>query len=256
MRRSGRLPPRYGSRGLAGGADVGVRRVAPTFGKVLVLTSSPKSGEALAVESDAELLVVDMLTLDPRVKRFDTQPFTVDLIDGRLLLTAEEVSAARARHRGREGNKFYTPDVGVEWHADSRSAIEVKLEGYEGDQDFGPARTILESYGYRFQCVVMPANPTHPLKSNLPLLRQAAMRQDLWPSAELLERIQRLFADGPVLLGKACPALGISPNLVPVLLASGAISADLFSRHIHGAMPLEFADGDLAHLMLIEEVQR
>lgn len=241
MRRSGRVPPRYGSRGSVGGADVGVRRVAPTFGKVLLLTSSAKSSEALAVESDAELLTVDMLTLDPRVKRFDTQPFTVDLIDGRLLRTAEEVSAARARHRGREGNKFYTPDVGVEWHDGPQSAVEVKLEGYEGDQDLGLAQSILESYGYRFQRVVIPANPTHPLKRNLPLLRQATMRQDLWPSAELLERIQGLFAEGPVLLGQACPALGISPNLVPVLLACGAVSADLFSCHIHGAMQLVLA---------------
>lgn len=256
MRRSARLPPRYGSRGHAGGADVGVRRVAPTFGKALHLTWSHKAGGRIGVESGAERLTAHMLTLDPRVRRFDTQPFTVDLIDGRLLRTPDEVKAARSKHRDRAGNRFYTPDFGVEWYDDPRSAVEVKLEGHEGAGDYAIAQDILKAYGYRFQRVVIPGNPRHPLHSNVPLVRQAAMRTSLWPSSALLQRIQLVFDGGPLPLGEACPALGISHNLVPVLLASGAIAADLHAQHIYAAMPLQRGDGDLGHLMLIEKVLR
>ncbi|WP_164962404.1 hypothetical protein [Rubrivivax sp. JA1026] len=91
----------YGTRGRLGGADGGIRRVAPSFGKVLHLTSSDKAGDRFAVESDAERLVSHLLTVDPRVRRFEPQPFTVDLVDGRILRSREAVAEARQKHRQR-----------------------------------------------------------------------------------------------------------------------------------------------------------
>lgn len=260
MARRGRTPPPYGSRGRPNGVDVGIRRVAPTFGKVLHLTGSAKAGDRLAVESDAERLAVHMLTLDPRVAGLSAQPLTVDLIDGRLLWNPEDVAAARTQHRGRAGPRFYTPDLAVEWHGQGPSFIEVKVEGYEGDEAYAQsllaAARVLEAHGYRLQFAVIPAYPHHPLHSNVPLLRSAALRRDLWPSAELTRKVEQFLAGGAVSVGGVCRALEISPNLIPVLLASGAVSADLFASHIYAAMPLERSDGDLSHLMLIDRVIR
>lgn len=260
MKRSKPITPSYGNRGRLNGADRGVRRVAPTFGKVLHLTGSTKGPERFAVESDAERLVVQLLTIDPRVQRLDPQPFQVDLIDGRVLYSHEEVLAAKAKHRGREGQKFYTPDFRVYWLDRPRSAIEVKLEGYEGTKDYQAvlalARDILEANGYHFARLVIPANPRHPLRGNLPLLSTAAGRKDLWPSPALLQRLDQLCEAGPTTAAQLCRALDLSPNLMPVLLASGAVRADLFSQPIFGAMPLEAAYGDLSHLILIHEVSQ
>ena len=248
----------YGSRGRLAGADTGVRRVAPTFGKVRLLTYSEKASGQMAVASDSERLVAHMLTLDPRVKRFKTQPLTVDLIDRRVLRTPEQVAEARTRHKDREGPKFYTPDFEVDWYGFSRSLIEVKLEGYIGDQKYELALNtgaeILEAIGYRFSKVVIPANPKHPLRSNVPLLKQAASRLDLWPSRETIQAIEAICEDRHVYLDKLCRELAISPNLVPALLVSGAVSADVARHAINGKMELEPAFGDLTHLQLLEGV--
>ena len=248
----------YGRRSKLNAADAGVRRVASTYGKVQFLTYSSKAIGSVAVESDTERLVAHMLTLDPGVSRFQTQPFTVDLIDGRLLKTPEAVTEARAKHRFRLGPKFYTPDFAVDWLNLPRSALEVKLEGYVGDETYasvlGRGAEILESNGYRFTKVVMPANPKHPLRSNLPLLRKAASRGDLWPDAALVERIETLCGEHPVTLKDLCAALALSPNLVPALLVSGTLCGNVVRQRLEGVMELSAAYGDLGHLALLDEV--
>lgn len=239
-------------------ADIGVRRVASTFGKAQFLTYSSKSIGSLTVESDTERLVAHMLTLDPGVSRFQTQPFTVDLIDGRLLKTPEALSEARAKHKFRLGPKFYTPDFAVDWLAYPRSALEVKLEGYVGDDDYASvlrlATAILESNGYRFVKVVMPVNAKHPLRSNLPLLRKAASRRDLWPDSDLVQKIGTTCQTESITLGALCVALDLSPSLVPALLVSGAVSGDVAGQALNGAMVLAPAYGDLGHLALLDGV--
>lgn len=250
----------YGSRGRLAGSDTGVRRVAPTFGKVRFLTYSEKASGQMAVESDSERLVAHMLTLDPRVQRFIPQPLTVDLIDRRLLRTREAVTEAKAKHKSRSGPKFYTPDFEAYRHDSSRSTIEVKFEGYVGDEEYESALAqgaeVLGANGYRFATVVIPANPKHPVRSNLPLLRQAASRHDIWPTPDVVHAIEAICQGGPILLGKLCSELGIAPSLVPALLVSGAISADVARHPINGMMLLQAAYGDLSHLELIEELIR
>ncbi len=248
----------YGSRGHLAGADAGIRRVAPTFGKALFLTYSTKSTGQLVVESDAERLVAHMLTLDPRVRAFKPQPFKVDLIDRRVLKTPEEVVEARLKHKHREGRKFYTPDFSVDWHNRPRSITEVKIEGrmlVEEDQlALERASEILEAHGYRFSTAKMPASPRHPLRSNLPLLKKAASRSDLWPSPELVRKIETVCAGRSMTLRTLCAELDLSPNLVPALLVSGAVGADVVRYAIHGEMILAPALGDLSHLELLEEI--
>lgn len=250
----------YGSRGRLADADAGVRRVAPTFGKVRFLTYSEKAAGPMAVESDFERLVAHMLTLDPRVKKFKAQPFTVDLIDRRLLRTCEAVTEARAKHKSRSGPRFYTPDFEAQWYGSSRSVIEVKLEGYCGDEEYEFALVqgagVLEANGYGFTTVVIPPNPKHPLRSNLPLLRQAASRHDLWPTPDVVQAIEAVTMGDQVPLGKLCRELGIAPNLIPVLLVSGAVSADVARHAVNGMMPLQAAYGDLSHLELLEGLAR
>lgn len=250
----------YGSRGTLGGSDRGVRRVAPTFGKVLNLTASHKCGGRIAVESDAERLVAHMLTIDPRVNRFEPQPFTVDLVEGRVLRTKEALAAARANCKGSKVPWFYTPDFAIQWHDAPRSTLEVKLDGFEGDETYQAkletAQRVLESAGYRFQLAVFPNAPKHPLRANLPLLRQAAHRHDLRPTDELLTCIEALCGERPMRLGDMCARLCISPNLVPVLLTAGTLQAEVARHRIFAEMPVEAAFGDLGHLQLLDGLLR
>lgn len=254
---SPRQTPSYGNRGRLAGADAGIRRVAPTFGKELHLTSSSKAEEQFAVESDAERLVALALDVDPRVQRFQPQPFTVDLIDGRLLHSDEAVSEARKRHRHRIGRKFYTPDFAV-YRADwPRGALEVKLEGFEGDAEYegalATASGILEASGWRFLRLIVPADPRHPIRANLPLLKKAASRKELWPNADEVGQVHRACGGGRETLSRLCGELGISPNMMPVFVVCGALSADVFRNYINGALVLEACHGELTHLQLLEE---
>jgi hypothetical protein len=246
----------YGSRGHLRGADAGIRRVSPTFGKAQFLSYSAKAAGDLTIESDAERLVGHVLTLDPRVKRFAPQPFTIDLIDGRILRTREAVSEARAKHKMRAGPKLYTPDFEVEWHGEPRSAVEVKLEGFSGADDYeeklDAAGQILAANGHGFSRVVVPSNPKHPLRANLPLLTKAALRLDLWPSLDQLAVLESACGDEEVALASLCQLASISPNLVPALLVSGAVRGDLSRHAIRGDMVLASAYGDLGHLELLE----
>lgn len=248
----------YGRRKGLGGADAGIRQVAPTFGKLLHLTSSSKSAERLVVESDAERLVGHLLTLDPRVRRFEPQPFTVDLIEGRLLWRPEEVAAARKRHKGREGRKFYTPDFAVDWVDRPQGVLEVKLEGFEGDDEYQAAlqkaSALLHTAGHTFTKVVVPASQRSALRFNVPLLRKAQIRQDLWPSAGLFRKLESHLEEGPRALLDVCRDLELSPSLVPHLLVAGAVGANLAGQTISGEMLLRAAFGDQSHLCLLEEL--
>jgi len=250
----------YGTRGNLGGADSGIRRVANTFGKELHLTSSVKAAERLAVESDAERLVSHLFTVDPRVRRFAPQPFTVDLIDRRVLRTADEVCEARHRHRKRSGWRFYTPDYGLDHATMPRAVVEVKLEGFEGSSDYEgalcQARSVLDAAGYSFTRLVVPANAKHPLRVNLQLLKMAAHRSDLLPDDERLSRISTICDGEPVALGELCATLEMLPGVVPVLLLHGLVKGDVARQRICGAMRLEAAHGDLSHLHLLEELAK
>lgn len=248
----------YGKRSQLKKSISGVRNVAPTFGKVRHLTYSSKCTGSLLVESDAERLTSHMLTLDPRVRAFWTQPFTVDLIDRRILRTVEEIAEARKKHRNRIGPFFYTPDFSIDWIALTRSALEVKLEGFEGDSKYKDklqlGASILTAHGYRFAVVVIPRDSRHPFYSSLALLKQAAGRTEQWPDALQEQRITDCCSVKPITAVELCSQLKVSPSLVPAMLVTGCVSANLAQQHITGGMLLRAAYGDLSHLELIDTV--
>lgn len=252
----------YGRRGTLRVIDAGVRRVAPSFGKQLHLTYSQKAEGIVAVESDAERYVSHLLTLDPEVSWFATQPFTVDLIERRIHRTVADVEAARARYRRVKGQKFYTPDFGVEWQRTGQwghalTVVEVKLEGYEGDgtdlQRMTLGQHVIEAAGMEFLRVVWPRSQSHPLRTNLPLLMKANQRVDMWPDAATVAAVENAFARGVTTVRELCHALSLSPNLIPYFLVSGLLSANIGEETIRGAMRIELAHGDLGFLSLLRE---
>jgi hypothetical protein len=247
----------YGRRSRVSMTVPGVRNVAPTFGKVRHLTYSNKCAGNLLVESDAERLTSHMLTLDPRVKQFQSQPFTVDLIDRRILRNDAEISEARKKHSNRAGPIFYTPDFSIDWIALTRSALEVKLEDFEGDATYQNmlqlGASILNAHGYRFSVAVIPRDTRHPYYSSLVLLKQATGRPEQWPDAQQKARATEICSKNAVTLKSLCSELGVSPNLVPAMLVTGCVSAEISAQHISGGMLLSAAYGDLAHLELIDK---
>lgn len=245
----------YGKRGRLRSSDSGVRHVATTYGKSKIRVASSK-GHNFLVESPAEIFACDLLSVDPTVIDCRPQPFKVDLVDGRICRTAEEIAEARARHKKREGWKFYTPDFSAKRWKRPEAVIEVKAAGYAGDDDYGRkldgARDILEAHAYQFLQLTVPSDPRHPIRATLSLLKIAMLRTDLWPGAELADQIHEICGESDTTLGEICKALGLSVNLAPIWLASGVLGADLANHPICGALRVHSAHGDLGHLALLD----
>lgn len=234
-----------------------IRHVSPTFGKERRLIHDAKSNTAVLIESDAERILAKVLNVDPQVKAFVPQPFSVDLIDGRICRDKKEIKEARARHKGRLSPRFYTPDFFVEWHNRVPLVIEVKLEGFSGDDEYqiklDLSQSILTATGYQFARITIPKSHKWPLRSNLPLLSQAALRRDHWPIQASICAIESACGDG-LSLNQLCQKLRLSPNLVPIWLISGVLRADLLNQEINGDMHLSPSFGDLSHLHLLAEI--
>lgn len=255
-----RTSPKYGRRGRLNAANTGIRHTASTYGKAKIGTVSEKAGGHINLESEAERFVAHLLMLDPQVATFQPQPFTVDLIDQRLLLTQEAVKAAWHRYRDVPGPKFYTPDFRVDGHDGLHHAIEVKAEGYEGDNVYwdkvARAEQILAANGYPLRTVVYPANSTHPVRMNAQVLKQATHRISEYLTEALVERVSRHCEQGPVTVSSLCRDLQLAPGLIPLLLVSGVLTGDLGHHVIRGTFELAIAYGDLSHLRLLEAVER
>ena len=251
-----RTTPKYGRRGRLDAAKTGIRQTASTYGKAKIGTFSDKAGGHIIVESDAERFVAHLLALDPYVAAFAPQPFTVDLIDQRLLLTREDVKAAHQQHQDVPGPKFYTPDFRIDWQDGLRHVVEVKAEGYEGDAIYwdkvARAAEILRANGYPLSTILFPANGTHPLRMNVVMLKQAGHRLAEHLTDDLVERVSRRCESEPVTVSTLCADLQISPSVIPLLLVSGVVSGDLRHHVVRGNFLLSAAYGDLSHLHLLE----
>jgi len=145
-----RAAPSYGVRSRRTVTNSGIRPTARTYGKARIGTYATKADGHITVDSDAERLVANILSIDPRVRSFKQQPFTVDLVGERLLFTREELSEARSLRGGRNGAVEYTPDFATVQGDGLQRAYEVKLQGYEGDDAYWSkvdhARVIMEAY--------------------------------------------------------------------------------------------------------------
>ncbi|MGG1950250.1 hypothetical protein [Ralstonia solanacearum] len=254
-----RSAPSYGVRSRRSAANAGVRLPARTYGKARIGTYAEKADGHITVESDAERLVAHMLCVDPRVRSFRQQPFTVDLLGERLLFTPEELSEARRMRGGRSGEAEYTPDFATVQVDGLQRAYEVKLQGFEGDGRYWAkverAREIMEANCYPLSTVVVPANERHPVVVNVQLLKPAIARAREYLTPDIIDRVERYCELGPVLQRTLCAELQIPTGLIPPLLARGVLQADLAHNHICGTLELTAAYGDLAHLCLIEELR-
>lgn len=250
----------YGKRGGMKALDTGARPVVRTYGKEALLSFSNKTSGVRVFENDAERLVSKLVGLDPRVRRFLPQPFTVDLFHGKLLRTAEQRDAAVSKYASVKGPRLYTPDFYVEF-ADGRLLVfEVKLDRYPGSEAdrerFEKARSVFTNHGYEFLHIVMPADFRHPLRSNIVLLHQAALREDMRPEDEVCSRVEALAQNGARTLAEFAAGLGISVNLIPHLVVCGVLSFDAIAHRLEGATPMEAAHGSLDHLSLLERLAR
>lgn len=253
-----RHAPSYGVRSRRSADNAGVRLTARTYGKARIGTYAEKALGHITVESDAERLVAHMLCVDPRVRSFGPQPFTVDLVGERLLFTREELADAR-RLLGTRLKETYTPDFATVQTDGLLRAYEVKLQGFEGDSRYWAkverAREIMEAYCYPLSTVVVPANELHPVVVNAQLLKAAIPRAREYLSLDIIDRVERYCASGPVLQRALCADLQIPTGLVPPMLATGVLQADLAHHHICATLVLSAAYGDLSHLCLIEELR-
>ncbi|WP_241495800.1 hypothetical protein [Paraburkholderia monticola] len=236
--------------------NTGVRPTARTYGKARIGTYAEKAAGHITVESDPERLVAHMLSIDPRVRSFRQQPFTVDLVLERLLFTREELSEARKARGSRGGEAEYTPDFATVQADGLQHAYEVKLEGFEGDGRYWAkverAREIMAAYCYPLSMLVVPANERHPAVVNAQLLKPAILRAREYVTPDIIDRVERFCESGPVLQRALCAELKISTGLIPALLATGVLQADLAHQHICATLQLSAAYGDLSHLCLIE----
>ncbi len=250
----------YGKRPSLSAVDTGARRVASTYGKESFLTYGTKSQGLIVVEQDAERLTAHMLALDPEVVSVLTQPFTVDTERGTVLRTEEQRREAWAAHRGKKGMRFYTPDFLVWMSGGVERVLEVKLDGYLGDERYQQklerAELILWNHGYEFARLVVPKSAKHPLRTNVPLLHQASLRVDLRPESDVCNEVERLANQGASTVADFCAGLGMSPNMTPVLLAFGALRMDLHAHQIRGNAPAEPAFGSLDHLQMLWSLAR
>lgn len=252
--------PSYGTRSRRNAANVGVRFTARTYGKARIGTYAEKANGHITVESDAERLVAHLLSIDPRVRSFKPQPFTVDLVGERLLFTREEVSEARRIRGGLTGDLEYTPDFGTVQVDGLLCAHEVKMEGYQGDDRYWRkverAREIMEAYCYPLSTVIVPVDERHPVLVNAQLLKPAMARARKYLTPDIIEKVEHYCESGPVLQRSLCTALQISTGFIPLLLAVGVVRADVRHHHISAALELSAAYGDLGHLCLIEELMQ
>ncbi|WP_342133589.1 hypothetical protein [Hydrogenophaga sp. OTU3427] len=251
---------KFGKRGRTEN-DAGIRKVAPTYGRMRIQTRNAKTQQSMTVDGHAERLTCCALNVDPSVETYLPQPLTVDLIDGCIHHTTDAVKEARRKHAGRPGPWFYTPDHLVHWSGQSsRTALEVKDESWPGDNDYERklkhATEILNYFGYECRKVVIPSHPQVALRRNLALLSQAMVR-NLPPIPVALQQAELVTDSEQVwTLSSACQALRTSIQQAPWLVLRGYIGMDVVGQHIKADTPVYLAGGDLEHLCLLRRMMQ
>lgn len=156
------------------------------------------------------------------------------------------------------GEFIYTPDFSTVQIDGLQRAYEVKLQGYEGDDKYlakiERARKIMEAYCFPLSTVVVPADERHPVIVNAQLLKPAILRVRTCLTSDIIDRVESYCDSGPVLLRALSDDLKISTNLIPSLIATGALHADVAHCRIGASLELSAAYGELSHLFLIEEL--
>ncbi|MBK6851969.1 MAG: hypothetical protein IPG93_10190 [Burkholderiales bacterium] len=184
----------------------------------------------------------------------------MDLVAEVLLFTESERQDARARYRERPGPSLYTADFTLLLRGQRETVVEVKLDTHLGDDIYRDklrrAKDIIGRHGRDFSVVAVPADECHPIWANVALISQATRRRDLWPSPEVIERLEQLGQRGARTAGDFLNPLNLSTSHLPHFLVAGALRADILSHPMRASTPVELAYGDLSHLQLIARLQR
>lgn len=245
----------YGQRGRLRKIETGIRLVAPTYGRARIRTTSAKTGD-IVVESQAERFVTHLVAVDPSVTSCAPQPFTVDLVAGRLLTDPSQYRAAKNRYSQRKGPSLYTPDFCLQWSGARKTALEVKTEAFPGDADYqhklSLAGEVLSMHGYELATVTL-ASHMSPLRMNLQLLQQAQRFLAICLSDEQLADLHQLKEE-ELTLANICASLSCPLHDVPRLLLRGVIGMDLFAYPMRADTPVYLASGDIEHLCVMKEL--
>lgn len=249
----------YGKRRGQEAVNTGIRPIAPTYGRASFLSYSHRSGYTHATESANERLVSQMLDIDPSFKSHQAQPFTVDVLEQRLIHARAErnkLSATRKKDLGDEArNTLYTPDFLANRSDAPLLVLEVKLEGWEGNEEYANklciARRVLAANGYEFQKITVPSLWSHPLRHNVPLLHMAKASSPIVLSEEQLLLLEKAGAASGITQADACHLLQLQPAHIPALVVQGVLRLDISNTRFHNDTILTLAHGDLQHLQLL-----
>jgi hypothetical protein len=113
----------------------------------------------------------------------------------------------------------------------------------------------MAAYCYPLSTVVVPTDERHPVIVNAQLLKPAIARAHEYLTPEIIDRVERYCEPGAVPQRVLCADLQISTGLIPPLLATGVLQADVAHYRISATLELSAGYGDLGHLHLIEELQ-
>lgn len=251
----------YGRRGKKQQFETGTREVSSTYGRPQTPSSNRKSGNNAPynVDGPAEQLVARILDIEPEVVAFRPQAITVDLIEGELLYTAAQVKEARSKYAGLTGPQLYTADFLADMTSARQAALEVKLDSWQGDAVYQEklrlAAQVLGQAGIEFSRILVPSDPDHPLAGNIWKIHQAIERKDLWPTDKQLQQIWTIGNEGVDTAAAFMHRLGLSINLLPVLIGAGALRVDLLAGLLKGSTHVAVAYGDLEHLQLLKRLK-
>jgi hypothetical protein len=161
--------------------------------RAYVMCSAKNGFLEIRLESRLEQSVAQALELDPRVRAYRAQPFTLDLATGDLLPEKHLIKP--------QGTLYYTPDFSVELD-DLQIVLEVKPRAFleEHRELLGKVRSMLVSKGMRFIVISEDHFTGHYLRNIqlfMPFLTQAAHSLSAW--AVPLQLLTPEQLNGPVL---------------------------------------------------------
>lgn len=189
-------------------------------GRKAFVMCSPKNGRVeIRLESRLEQSVAHALELDPRVRSYRTQPFTLNLVNGRLL--AERPSRREAPQT------LYTPDFVADVNG-LDVVIEVKPAAFleEHREQFARLRSHFLALGRRFVVISeadLPPAYQRNLAVLLPFVTQAYSHLPTW--AEPLSRRTPEQLRGP--LGEVLAELSPANHYLGAGLLLGVLRFDL-----------------------------
>lgn len=243
-------------RGMPEEVAQGIRIMGRMSGRPSILYLCKKAGGIIALEAPAEKTVAQLADLDPRIVSVQAQPFTIDVLIGRIFTSREDLLAARLlREKNEVKIREYTPDFLLVTIDGRWLVIEVKLENFPGDamywEKIEVAKKILRMHGYEFILVTIDREPGSALTQNADLLTAFTSNYEGQISSQQIQTAQAMLEFSPKRLGEVCQTLGISLRESPTLILRGVVKLDLVSARVSAASQIANAYGDIAHLQVL-----